>query len=334
MKPLTENLVEWDKATTEVEEAQSILIVTHIDPDGDALGSMLGLANALRQLGKTVDTAVDDGTPNFLQYLPGSYSIIPRLTSGHWDLMISVDASDEIRTGEVGAYGRKHSKTIINLDHHVTNVGFGDVLLVMIDAVSASEVVYRWLSRFAPQTLAHREIALPLLTGLVTDTLGFRTSNVKPDTLGIAQKLMESGASLTEITARTLDSKPFKAVRLWSHALRSIDLEDGIVSVNITHDDLNAADMSDTSDGGLVSLLNQIDEAMVSVIFYELADNKVKISLRSKRGYDVGSVALAVGGGGHTQAAGATIPGPLSSARERIIPMLRQAVKEGRLIIA
>ena len=220
--------LEWDKASAAVASANSILVVTHVNPDGDAIGSMMGLVTALRASGKSVDAAVDDGVPNYLRFIPHSETAYAKITTGKWDLMISTDASDEERTGMVGAYGRNHAKQVINLDHHVTNVLFGDIYLVDVEAVSASEIVYQWLvhmNLFGES----RDVALPLLTGLVTDTLGFRTSNVKGKTLGIAQQLMQAGASLTEVTARTLDSKPFQVMKLWGEALQSVELVDQIV---------------------------------------------------------------------------------------------------------
>lgn len=330
---MAENRLEWDKATQLIESAHKILLVTHVFPDGDALGSTLGLANALRAAGKSVDAAVDDGTPKFLSFLPSANTVYPKLTVGEWDVMISLDASDEERTGFVGEYGREHSAKVINLDHHITNTYFGDVYLVQVDAVSSTEVVYRWLKHMGitPNT---RELALPLLTGLVTDTIGFRTSNVKPEILGIAQELMNAGVSISEIAARTLDNKSYKSIRLWAEALHSIELDGEVVIVTITQADMKNAGVEDVSDSGLVSLLNQISEAMIAVIFWELPDGKVKLNLRSKHGYDVGSVAMSIGGGGHKQAAGATIDGPLPSARERVMPRLHQAVSEGTLIIA
>lgn len=330
---MTESRLQWVEATQLVQDAKRILIVTHVHPDGDAIGSMMGLANALRQMGKHVDVSVDDGVPKSLSFIPGSDTIYAKLTSGKWDLMISVDSSDEERTGQVGSYGRHHCKNVINLDHHITNIFFGDVYLVMVDAVSATEVVFKWLEYMNLLPL-NRDIALPLLTGLVTDTMGFRTSNVKAETLGIAQKLMDFGASITEVTARTLDSKSYQALQLWGKAFQSMQLDDQIVSVNITLQDLADIGVKDVSDSGLVGLLNQINEAMVAVIFTEVHDEKVKVSLRSKRGYDVGSVAMALGGGGHKQASGATISGTMDSVREKVMPLLRQAVREGELIIA
>lgn len=327
------NKLDWSIATQLVEDAQNVLIVTHVNPDGDAIGSMLGLGNALRAMGKQVDMGVDDGVPKYLSYLPGAGDVYAKITTGKWDVMISTDASDEERSGTVGAYGRNHSKKVINLDHHVTNTLFGDAHLVMGDAVSATEVVFHWLHNMntPPATEA---VALPLLTGLVTDTIAFRTSNVKPETLSVAQQLMKVGISLNEVVSRTLESKPYSAIRLWGQALQSVSLDDQIISVDVTKENLNHADVDEASDSGLVSLLNQVDEARVAVIFFELPDNKVKISLRSKVGYDVGSVALELGGGGHKQASGATIGGTLATARERVFTLLKQAIADGSPTLA
>ncbi|MEQ8673475.1 MAG: bifunctional oligoribonuclease/PAP phosphatase NrnA [Aggregatilineales bacterium] len=330
---MTISKVDWQSAAQLVENAETILVVTHVSPDGDAIGSLLGMGNALRQLGKKVDVAVDEGVPDFVEFLPGSDMVKRKLTVGEWDLMISVDASDEVRTGKVGAFGRERSKKVINLDHHATNTLFGDEQLVMSNAVSATEVIYHWLDAidfaFTP------DVATPLLAGLVTDTLGFRTSNVTSETLYIAQSLMECGASLTEITERTLDTKSIHVVNLWKTALASAEIyEGGVIAANVTQEDLKRAGLRDVTDGGLVGFLVKVNEAMIAVVFKELADSKVEISLRSKPGYDVSEVAFAVGGGGHKQASGATIDGPLEEARKRILPLLIVAAKKGKLIIA
>jgi bifunctional oligoribonuclease and PAP phosphatase NrnA len=319
--------IDWAQATAAVDAAQKVLIVTHVSPDGDAIGSLLGLGNALRGRGKPVTCAVDDGVPGFVEFLPGAATVADELKSGSWDLMISVDSSDEERTGNAGAYGRAHSTQVINLDHHATNTFFGDIYLVMPEAVSATEVIYRWLIHMEqPLTL---EIAAPLLAGLVTDTLGFRTSAVTADTLRIAMELMAAGASLPDITARTLDSKPYRMIELWKHALPSVALYGQVIAATISQDNLRQAGLDDVTDGGLVSFLNTVNEARVAVVFKELADGRVEISLRSKPGYDVAQVAFSVGGGGHRQAAGATIDGPLEAARQRILDLLQPVVASG-----
>lgn len=328
----TINNIQWAEATQAVDAANSILIVTHISPDGDAIGSLLGLANALRERGKKIDTAVDDGVPYFLEFLPGSKTVQTELTGGQWDLMVSVDASDEARTGKVGAYGRANSGRVINLDHHPTNTYFGDIFLVKPDAVSATQIIFEWLTYMA-QPIS-QATAAPLLTGLVTDTLGFRTSNVRSDTLLTATQLVEAGASLTEITARTLDSKPYSSILLWREALKSVALNGQVIEATVTQENLKKAHIFDVTDGGLVQLLIVVDEAMIAVVYKELTDGRVEISLRSKPGYDVASVAFRLGGGGHKQASGATIDGPLEAARARVMPMLQEAARAGKLVIA
>ena len=321
------NEINWAAASEAVEAADSILVVTHVSPDGDAIGSLLGLANALRERGKSVDCAVDDGVPGFLNFLPGAGTVKDQLKKGKWDLLVSVDASDEERTGASGIYGRGHSKQVINLDHHPTNTYFGDIYLVMPQAVSATEIVYRWLGTMG-QALTP-DVAVPLLTGLATDTLGFRTSNVTPETLRVAMQLMEAGASLPDIMARTLESKPYRMVELWKHALATLALHGQVVEATVSQASLKAVSADEVTDGGLAGLLNTINEAKVAVVFKELSDGRVEISLRCKPGYDVAQVAFDVGGGGHKQAAGATIDGPLEAARERILTMLQQVVASG-----
>jgi phosphoesterase RecJ-like protein len=318
---------DWNAAAQAVDAAQTILLVTHIKPDGDAIGSLLGLANALRERGKSVEAAVDDGVPGFLMFLPGANTALSRLKKGTWDLMIAVDASDEERIGLAGAYGQAHSQKVINLDHHPTNTGFGDIHLIMPEAVSATEVIFEWLRRMGQPV--SQDVAVPLLTGLVTDTLGFRTSNVRPSTLFVAQRLMEAGASLADIVARTLVSKSYSTIELWRQVLQSVRLQDSIIAATITRDDLKQAHLPDATDSGLVGLLIAVQEAAIAVVFKELVDGKVEISFRSKPGYDVAGVAFSLGGGGHKQASGTTIDGPLDAAQARVMPLLQEAIKEG-----
>ncbi len=325
-------ILNWTEATGAVDSAKSILLVTHISPDGDAIGSLLGLGNALRERGCAVTTlVVDKGVPPYLRFLPGADGVLPALTSGEWELMISLDASDEERTGDAGVYGRAHSKTVINIDHHPTNTLFGGIYLFLPDAVSTSQIVQQWLE-FINQPLT-RDSALPLLTGLVTDTQGFRTSNVRPETLGYAQKLMQAGASLTEVTQRTLASTPYQNIQLWKYVLPSVELKDGVISAMVTQEDAHRAGLADVTDAGLVEFLVTANEAMISVVFKALTDGRIEVGFRCKPGYDVSKVAFSLGGGGHKQASGATIAGPLDVAKARVMPLLRDAYRQGALVI-
>lgn len=322
---------DWTGASAALTRAERILVVTHLEPDGDAIGSLLGLAYGLRSLGKDVTAAVDGGVPAFLGFLPGAGEVRSKLDEGSWDLLISTDASDESRSGEVGRYGMSNSRTVVNLDHHATNTYFGDIHLVAPEAVSATELVYLWWKHLG--VTFDSAVAQALLLGLVTDTLGFRTSNVNAGTLKIAQELMSAGASLTEITARTLDRRTYAELNLWKHALPSVEMAGQVLHATVRQNDLIALGLEDATDVGLVSFLIQVEEAMIAVVFKEKSEDEIKISMRSKRGFDVAQVALMLGGGGHAQASGATVRGALEDVRERVLDLLQQAVQSGSLRI-
>ncbi len=321
---------QWDAATNAINEAERILVVSHIGPDGDAIGSSLGLTNALRQVGKQVVVANDDGVPPYLQWLPGAETIVSEVNGGEFDLMISTDSSDEERTGIAGEYGREHSKTVINLDHHPTNTYFGDIHLVVPTAVSATEIVQAWWQHAGIDI--KRDVATALLTGLVTDTNGFRTSSTTTETLAVAQALMAAGASLTEVTARTLDSMTYDEFVLWKQILPTAELHGQVISAYVRMEDYALAGLDEGSTAGVVSFLIRITEAMIAVVFKE-TDDGIRLSMRAKRGYNVAEVALALGGGGHIQAAGATVPGTLEEVRARVLPMLQEAAAKGSLEI-
>ena len=167
------------------------------------------------------------------------------------------------------------------------------------------------------------------MTGLVTDTIGFRTSHVVPNTLEIAHQFMLAGGPLIDIINRTLVSKPFSTLNLWKQAFPSVQFKDGIISAVITPENMKAAGLTEMTDGGLVSTLVAADEVLIAVIFKELPDNRVELSFRSKFGVDVGSVAFALGGGGHKQAAGATVAGTVEEVKARVMPMLVAAAAQG-----
>lgn len=329
--PTMTNKTQWQEATEAVRTASSVLVVTHVKPDGDAIGSLLGLTLALRERGLKVDAAVDGGVPKFLEYVPDAETVFSKLTIGKWDLMISVDASDEERTGLVGAYGREHSPVVINLDHHATNTLFGHIHLIASESVSATEVIYNWLVHMGG--LISPAVATALMTGLITDTIGFRTSNVNPRTLEVARELMMLGAPMHQIIQRTLVSRDYSDLELWKYVFPSIELKDEVISAVVSQANLKQAGLDDMTDGGLVSMLNSVEEAKIAVVFKEQPDNRVEMSFRSLVGYDVSAVAFALGGGGHKQAAGATVQGTVAEVQARVMPLLYDALKQGQTLV-
>jgi phosphoesterase RecJ-like protein len=318
---------QWQAAADAIDAAQSILAVSHIAPDGDAIGSLLGIAETLRARGKEVTAAIDDGVPAELRFIPGSESILPALSNSEFDLLITVDSSDLSRIGRVGAYGLEHSQRAINLDHHPTNTRYGDIHLIVPDAVAAVEIVYDFLAFMGCEVAT--DVAIALLTGLVTDTQGFRISATNSRTLEIAQDLMQRGASLSQIMANTLNSRPYQEVELWKLVLPSVRLERGLIYAAIRQCDIERVGLETMADGGLVSYLVNVVQAKVSVVFKELSDNQVEVGFRAKPGYDVASLAFQLGGGGHTLASGCTVDGTLQQAQDTVLPLARQVIAQG-----
>ena len=318
---------EWQAAADAIDGAQSILLVSHIAPDGDAVGSLLGLSLPLRQAGKIVTAVIDDGVPRSLRFIPHSDTVLPGIDSGEFDLLITLDSSDLPRIGRAGAYGMAHSKTVINLDHHPTNTRFGDIQLIVPTALAAVEIVYDFLdflgADIAPET------AFALLTGLVTDTQGFRINDTNSRTLYIAQDLMGKGAPLSQIMAQTLNRRTYQEVELWKLVLPSVRLQDGLIFAAVSQSDLRRAGLDKAGDGDLVSYLVTIDKAKVSIVFKELPDAAVEVGFRAKPGFDVASLAFQLGGGGHTLASGCTVSGSLRQVQDIVLPLARQTIAEG-----
>ncbi len=323
-------MIDLDAAGVALRASRRILIVTHTRPDGDAIGSLLGLGNALRAAGRNVHCAVDGGVPAFLQFLPGADTVHAELQDPCADLLIMVDVNAVDRAGKVGALGMTGCRQVINLDHHISNTGFGDIQLVMPAAVSTTEVVYYWLQAMELPLTA--TVAQPLLTGLVTDTLGFRTSNVTAQTLQLALALMDAGVSLPDTVARALEGRSWRDLLLWQRGLRSLALEDGVMSAHVSLEDSAQVGTEPGEDADLVNQMRATDEARIAIVYRELEDGRISLSLRSKPPWDVARVAQGLGGGGHAQAAGATIAGPLAAARSLVAPLLSEALRAGNAV--
>jgi phosphoesterase RecJ-like protein len=323
--------MQWDEANRLVADARSILVLTHVEPDGDAIGTMLGLAHALRRMEKEVVTAVDGGVPPDLAFIPGSEAVRPSLDTLNVDLTIAVDCGDEPRMGQVGQVAIKRGAPLINLDHHPTNTLFGRANLVDAATVASAEGVLDWLDRLG--VTLDPTTAYCLLTGLVTDTLCFRTDNVTSDTLGKAQRLMAAGAPLGEIVQRTVTHRTYAGLRLWSLVMPSVRLEDHVIWAVITQDMYAKAGYRATDDDGLVSTLIQVDEAYISLVFKEKPNGLVEIGIRAVPGFDTTQVAVALGGGGHRLASGATVREPLEAVVPRVVEMFKAEARRGKPLV-
>ena len=313
---------------------RDILCVSHVDPDGDAVGSLLGIGWILRRLGKDPVLALQDAVPVEHRVLPGASDII---TSGsaeyesavRWrsfDLVVCVDSSSPDRMGTTYNPELHGDATLVVIDHHVTNTYFGNLNWVDPDCAATCQMLVYLAD--ALQVPLEGELAECLLTGLVTDTLGFRTSNTTADVLGAAMRLMEGGAELGPITQRTVNRRPYSVIKLWGQVLPRVQLEDGVIWTSVSLDDI-AQSGSAEQDISLSSFLVTAEEADISAVFTERQHGDgvpmIDCSFRAKPGFDVSQVAFSLGGGGHPPASGCTLPGPMQDAIERVVPALKAA---------
>ena len=313
-------------------DATRVLAFCHVNPDGDALGSMLALGWLLRGLKlpgaltpRQISLVCADPVPPKLLFLPGAEHITTTPPPGPWDAVVTLDSSDAKRVGDPFRGTEYPPAPVIVLDHHVTNLRFGTLNYVDARAASTSEIVVD-LADALGATIG-QEAAVCLLTGVVTDTLGFRTSNVSPKVLNTASRLMEAGADLHRITELTLGTRPLSIMRLWGLALSRLHLDEGVLWTEVTREMRERAGVPDEDDGGLVSHLITAHEARVAAVFGELNDGTIDLDLRATLPYEVASVALRLGGGGHPQASGAHLPGPLADAEQQVLTLLRAAIR-------
>ncbi len=304
-----------------INRAERILLISHIRPDGDAVGSLLGLGLSLETTGKEVNLVLEDGVPRVFHHLPAADRVYQQ-AAGIYDLVIVLDSSDISRIGEVlDEYGQPD----VNIDHHPTNTYFARMNLVREEAVATAEIIYDVLIEL--DLPLNQEVAEALLTGIVTDSLGFRTSNTSPKALRTAASLQELGADLPALYTRALVLKSIESVRYWAQGLSKIQLEDRLVWTTLTLEDRKAADYRGRDDADLINVLSTISDADISIIFVEQRDGTVKISWRAKPGFDVARTAMAFGGGGHEPAAGASVKGELDQIVEDVVEATRGALE-------
>ncbi len=302
-----------------LDSAEKVVIASHVRPDGDAIGSLLGLGLALQDAGKTVQMVLVDGVSSSFRHLEGSGQILTAPEGPH-DTFITVDCADFRRVGKVfEAFGPPD----INIDHHKTNEKFGRLNLIEAEEVATSAILTRHLKEWG-YTIT-RPIAAALLTGIITDTLGFRTSNTTPESLRQAADLMETGVDMPDLYMRGLVRRSFSAARYWGAGLSSLSSEDGLVWATLTVKDRERAGYGGNDDADLINMVSAIDGNRVGMIFVEQTDHKVKISWRAlEPGIDVSPVAKHFGGGGHAAAAGADIPGSLDEIQPKVLKTTRE----------
>jgi len=304
----------------QLENANHIVITSHIRPDGDAIGSMLGFANALKAAGKKVDCVLQDAVQERFLFLPGAGEVSDQLPD-RFDYLIVVDCSDAQRVGSILEHGVKVDLVV---DHHKSHLDFGEIDYVEAESEATALMLVEKLPDWGLEIT--KDVAVCLMTGLLTDTLGFRTNSTTPKALRIAADLMEMGVDLVQVYNQALLMRTLPEIRYWGQGLSKLEFCNGVLSSTLTLNDRIVARYPENDDADLINTLTTVPDALVSILFVEQKNNSVKVSWRSVKGIDVSELANKFGGGGHESAAGADIPGKMEDVRAAVLKETTETV--------
>lgn len=317
---------DWDRVVGALRDAGEVVVACHVNPDGDALGSLLAASAGLRSAGaKTWPTwgAERVEAPPAYEFLPGVDDLVQPADVPDAPVWLVVDCGAGDRLGSLEERARR-APCVVNVDHHPGNDHFGTLNVVVPSASSTAQIV-TWLLRDAGVEIAP-DVATCLYTGIVTDTGWFQYASATPDVLRLAAELMEVGVDAPAIAQHVLESGPFGYLKLLGRVLdRAVLLEDErLVYSWITVDDLRATGVAPDETEKVIDLVRSTGAADVAAVFKEQGDGRYRVSLRSKGRASVGAIARANGGGGHELAAGFTAP-DLDTAIAAVVGALREA---------
>jgi phosphoesterase RecJ-like protein len=315
-----------DRIIEALREHEAFCIVGHIRPDGDCVGSQLGLALALKNEGKKVACWNEDCIPQKYQFLDANGLLQKPQKGAKFDCVIATDCASFERLGKVGA-AVGDRQLMINIDHHESNTRYGDLNWVSEREPSTGELIYRLL-KIAKWPIT-KPIADCLFTAVSTDTGSFQYATTRPGTYHVAGELVRRGADLAKICDEVYQSYPLSRARLLKHVYSHFRLthQNQIAYFWLRKADFarSGADSSDTE--GLIDHIRAIAPVVVACVFEELEPELTRISLRSKsERVNVNEVAAQFGGGGHPAAAGARVPGRPLSVQRKVIAAIKRAL--------
>jgi phosphoesterase RecJ-like protein len=306
-----------------IREGERFLVCSHSRPDGDAVGSVLAMGMFLEQIGKRADLVTADRVPYVYRNLPGAEGFRTALrVHGPYDAAILLECDSFERTRLRGL----EQFTIVNIDHHASGKPWGHINWIDRDAVSVGELVYRLL-KAAGATITP-EIATCIFTTLMTDTGGFIYGGLRPATFGLAHELTLAGADPARIAKDTYFRVPMSKLLLLGTALNNLHREGRVAWLWITHQDTVRTCAVEEDSEGIVNYALSIADVEAAVFLRELPERRIRVSLRSKGKINVAAIAEGLGGGGHENASGCTLDGPLPRALEQILDLLRPQVSE------
>lgn len=309
--------------------SSNIAVTSHVNPDGDSIGSILALGLALRQKFKNVDIFITDPLPSRYAFLPKSELIqnYEDVKNKNFDSIFILDCGDEKRLGN-GIEAMKKSKNIVNIDHHISNTEFGDINIIDINSSSTCEMVYSIISDMG--LAIDQEIATCIYTGIVTDSGNFMYDNATDQTHLIAAKLIKSKINKNEIMYNLYQKKSVNTLRFLGYSLTNMELELGgrLALFKITAELLDKFGISHDDIESVANYGRDIDGVDISVTLREANDSKVKLSFRSKHDdVDVRALAEIFNGGGHKKASGATLDTSIDEAMALVIENAKQFIR-------
>ena len=319
-----------------IQSSDNILILSHKKPDGDAIGSMLGLATGLKSLGKKVQCFSNDIIPDVFNFLPGISQIENKTHPEHQDLIVLLDCALFSRTGIENIKDVVASfDNLLIIDHHPKKETECDNIQNCVNIIdykisSTAVLVFNVLKELNIEIT--KDIANCLLTGIFTDTGGFQHSNTDSESLRAAAEFMKKGSRVDKISRNIFSTKSLAAIKLWGIALRRIKTnpENGMAVSYINKSDMDSLGVQEEELMGLVNVINTISDSKFSLLLTESANNKIKGSLRSEeyKGIDVSRIARSLGGGGHKLASGFEINGDIENSISQISDMIVEMKNE------
>jgi phosphoesterase RecJ-like protein len=304
-----------------IRRGQRFLVCSHSRPDGDAVGSMLAMGMLLRHMGKQADLITADRMPAVYRTLPGADDIVTTLRArGRYDAAILLECDSLERTRLLGL----DSYYLVNIDHHATGQNFGHLNWIDRSAASVGELVYRVVK--AAEIPVTPEIASCIYVTILTDTGGFCYGGIQASTFALAEELTRAGADPVRIAQDVYFSTPASKLLLAGAALSNLKREGRLAWLWVTHADMVRTCAAEEDCEGIVNYALAIEGVEAAAFFRELPDGSVRSSLRGKGRIDVAAIASRLGGGGHENAAGVTVDGPLRPAMDRVLTELKAAL--------
>lgn len=313
----------------ELRKASKVALFSHVSPDGDCIGSMLGIGLALEALGKEVAMFNPDPIPRNLSFLPGVDKIVQSMPDPLPETLLFVDCADLQRV-QLQREDLPADAVILNLDHHISNQNFGRINWVDSQAAASGELAYVLVRRLNVELT--QEIAANLYTALLTDTGSFKYANTTAKTHQIAGELMETGISLGDIHHFVFDQTPMVKLELLRRGLNQLQFfaEGQLGMMTLRKQDFEESGAEESLSEGLIDHARTVEGVEVAVLLKEVKPDVVRVSLRSNRWFDVNRIADGFGGGGHQRAAGCTLHLSLEEAKQKVRQIIEEELKLGR----